>query len=283
MKIFISWSGSKSKKLAEAFNKWLPSTIQAVKPYFSPNDIDKGSRWALEIAKELEETDIGLLFLTKDNIKAPWLMFEAGALSKSMENSRVVPLLFELEPTDIKGPLTSFQSSKFEKEEIRSLLVTINNQLDDKGLDTKVLDSVFDKWWPDLNEQIDNILQSHPVDSTHDEIRTDRDILEEILEHSRLIRSRDFLIRSQIETFLPVRDTDPILDQRIEYLDLTVRAVNCLKAENIEYIGQLAQYSEMDLLKIPNLGRKSWSEIKEELYKNRLSLGQDLPDWAIPF
>ena len=83
MKIFISWSGDQSKKIAEILRKWLPSVIQAAKPYYSPDDIAKGAKWGSEIAQELDASKIGILCPTADNITAPWIMFEAGALCQT--------------------------------------------------------------------------------------------------------------------------------------------------------------------------------------------------------
>lgn len=154
MKIFISWSGDKSKEIASVFKDWIPAVIQAAKPYFSPNDIDKGARWSNEIAKELEESQIGLICLTDDNLLAPWLMFEAGALSKSMDKARVCPMLFGIEPTDLSGPLVQFQATPFSKDEVYKVIKTINSQLGDSALSVSVVDSVFEKWWPDLDEKI---------------------------------------------------------------------------------------------------------------------------------
>ena len=72
---------------------------------------------------------------------------------------------------------------------------------------------------------------------------------------------------------------DPALLQAIDELDLTVRSANCLKAENIYYVGDLIQRSEMELLKTPNLGRKSLTEIKDVLATKGLSLGMQLENW----
>jgi DNA-directed RNA polymerase subunit alpha len=74
-------------------------------------------------------------------------------------------------------------------------------------------------------------------------------------------------------------DFDPLLLRSIEELELTVRSTNCLKAENIFLIGDLIQRSEMDLLKTPNLGKKSLNEIKDELASRSLSLGTVLKNW----
>jgi DNA-directed RNA polymerase subunit alpha len=67
--------------------------------------------------------------------------------------------------------------------------------------------------------------------------------------------------------------------QAIDDLDLTVRSANCLKAENIYYVGDLIQRTEMELLKTPNLGKKSLTEIKEVLASKGLSLGMHLDNW----
>jgi DNA-directed RNA polymerase subunit alpha len=72
---------------------------------------------------------------------------------------------------------------------------------------------------------------------------------------------------------------DPILLRPVDELELTVRSANCLKAEAIQYIGDLVRRSEQDLLKTPNLGRKSLSEIKEVLATRGLTLGMKLENW----
>ncbi len=72
---------------------------------------------------------------------------------------------------------------------------------------------------------------------------------------------------------------DPILLRPVDDLELTVRSANCLKAENIYYIGDLIQRSENELLKTPNLGRKSLNEIKDVLAARGLTLGMKLESW----
>ena len=79
--------------------------------------------------------------------------------------------------------------------------------------------------------------------------------------------------RASAQTF------DPILLRPVDDLELTVRSANCLKAENIYYIGDLIQRTENELLKTPNLGRKSLNEIKEVLASRGLTLGMKLENW----
>ncbi len=75
MKVFLSWSGTRSHKVALVFRDWLPSVIQQIVPYVSSEDIDKGARWSTDIAKELSDSTFGIVCVTRDNLSAPWLTF----------------------------------------------------------------------------------------------------------------------------------------------------------------------------------------------------------------
>jgi TIR domain len=188
-KVFISWSGPLSQRLGEALHKWLPSALQFVKPYFSPEDIEKGTKWGSEISNELESSNIGVICLTQDNTEKPWILFEAGALSKSLDRSLVCTLLFGMENSDVKGPLTSFQSTRFNKEDFKRLFATINSAAGESMLEKTVLDDVFDMWWPKLEAEITSILKSSDKVEKK-ERRSERDILEELLELTRMNSSR---------------------------------------------------------------------------------------------
>ncbi|MDB5800786.1 MAG: hypothetical protein JWL63_1725 [Rhodocyclales bacterium] len=184
MKVFISWSGPLSRRFGEALREWLPGVVQLVTPYFTPSDIEKGARWSAEIAKELSEAQIGILCITRENLHSDWILFEAGALSKSLEKSHVCPILFGITNTDLSGPLKQFQTTEFEKVEFHKLIGLINSRLGDQKLPPKTLDNVFEKWWPDLEKRVQAILAD--VREPEEPIRSDRDILEEILQINRL-------------------------------------------------------------------------------------------------
>ncbi|MGN8075620.1 TIR domain-containing protein [Enterobacter sp. 22104] len=185
MELFISWSGERSRAIAEAIREWIPCVIQAVKPYFSPEDINKGQRWSTEISSKLESSKLGIIVLTSTNLDAPWLMFEAGALSKSLDTSRVCPLLFGVTPAEVIGPLVQFQCSIFNQTEALKLLRSINNMLGDEKLEEKTLYSVFEVFWPQLSLKIDSITKTPENSKVKVNTRDDRDILEEILRLSR--------------------------------------------------------------------------------------------------
>ena len=183
MKVFISWSGEHSKKLGEALRDWLPSVLQLITPYFTPSDMEKGTRWSTDIATELSTSKIGVLCITPDNIHSDWILFEAGALSKSLDKTHVCPVLFGVTNTDLAGPLKQFQTTEFIKSDMHQLLGVINNQISDNKLPQKTLDTAFEKWWPDLEEKIGLILAE--VSEPEQPIRSDRELLEEILQLSR--------------------------------------------------------------------------------------------------
>lgn len=90
MDIFLSWSGIKSKKIAKAFKEWLPTILQALKPFYSSEDIAKGKRWSPELAKKLNDNNYGIIIMTDENTQAPWILFEAGALSKTWKMEEFV-------------------------------------------------------------------------------------------------------------------------------------------------------------------------------------------------
>lgn len=187
MKVFLSWSGDLSRELAEALRDWLPAVLQSIKPFFTPNDIEKGARWNKDISQELEESSFGIFCLTRENLAKPWIMFEAGALSKRIDSSRVCPVLFGVDSADLEGPLVQFQASPFSEAEVRKLMKTLNSGLGEARLEDSVLSSVFEMWWPRLNDKVTKVLEKHarnPAATTSS--RTDRDILEEVLQLTRL-------------------------------------------------------------------------------------------------
>ena len=198
MKVFISWSGNKSHRVALVFREWLPSVIQSLEPYVSSEDIDKGARWSSDIAKELENSTFGILCVTKENLNAPWLSFEAGALSKTMDKSFVTPFLFDIKRAEVNGPILQFQSTIFDKEDIKKLLQTLNRACGENGITETMLDKAFEVWYPTLEKELKDL---HDVlDVVEEDRSTEAEekhsaIIEEILELSRnnqkLLRNPD--------------------------------------------------------------------------------------------
>lgn len=160
MKVFLSWSGDASHQIARALYGWLPMLIQRIEPYIS-SEIDKGARWSTDIARELESSSFGIACVTNENKEAPWLLFEAGALSKSVAEGRLAPLLCGIEQSDIqRSPISQFQMTKFERAEFLRLLHSINSSLGLEALEVMVLDNLFDALWPSLSAAVEAILEA---------------------------------------------------------------------------------------------------------------------------
>ena len=138
---------------------------------------------------------------------------------------------------------------------------------------------------------------NYVVENARVEQRTDLDRLVLNLETNgtidpeSAIRKAATILHNQIAVFVDLQapepeieeekpaEVDPILLRPVDDLELTVRSANCLKAENIHYIGDLIQKTEVELLKAPNLGKKSLTEIKDVLASHALSLGMRLENW----
>ena len=155
MKVFISWSGDQSHKLATCLIEWLPNVIQRAHPFIS-SEIDKGARWSSIIAKELNDTDFGILCVTGENIKAPWLLFEAGAISKSLDHARVAPILVGITKDALSGnPLSQFQLSELTRNDILSVVKSLNKADTADPLSERRLNEAFDAFWPKLEAAIE--------------------------------------------------------------------------------------------------------------------------------
>lgn len=204
MKVLVGWSGERSWQLAIFLRNWLKDVVQALDPWVSGKDIDKGVGWDAEVAAALQESRVGIICLTPENLQEPWLHFEAGALSKQRfdtEKNHVCTYLLGLSPTEIpNGPLAQFQHTKAEREDTRALLHTINSLLGDSALSEKQLDTAFDRWWPDLEEKLQE-LQSMRVEPPPK--RTQQAMLEELLESVRgLVRRLEALQSRELFTAL---------------------------------------------------------------------------------
>jgi len=179
MKIFFSWSGKTSQQVAIVFGDWLKDVIQGVDIFMSydmsKDGIEKGKVGLNKIAKNLEASNFGILFICEDNIGSPWINFEAGALSKNLDDSYVVPFLFNLSRNEFeknKVPIRQFQSTVVRKDDIEELILTIlkaqKNPVD-KQIDLKksVL-KAFNNYYDELEENLNNISVSQNENINND-------------------------------------------------------------------------------------------------------------------
>jgi len=159
MKVFISWSGERSKKVALALREWLPCVIPSIEPWMSDKDIPPGVRFFEFITKQLNDAKFGIICLTQDNYSSPYILFEAGALAKTINNeSLVCPYLFDLTPKELTtGPLIQFQATLADKEGTWNLIRSLNESLSVSTSNIGNLPKVFEHWWLDLKLALDKI------------------------------------------------------------------------------------------------------------------------------
>jgi hypothetical protein len=144
----------------------------------SASDVEAGARWNERIQHQLNESRFGILCVTHENINSPWLLFEAGALAKTIEGNFVCPYLIGLEPVDLpQGPLSQFQAKRACRSETRDLLLSINQALGEQRLEQGRVDRGFDRWWPDLETALASLpvgingeRQRRPVDEVVEEV-----------------------------------------------------------------------------------------------------------------
>lgn len=187
MKVFMSWSGDKSKAIAEKLRDWLPTIVQSVEPWMSSQDIPAGGRGMLAMANELEVGSFGVLCLTQENKQAPWINFEAGALSKVIDTSKVVPFLVNLKISDVTGPLTQFQAvNACDKDDVFRMIKAIAAASGPRPVPEDRLHKIFDALWPELEAKINELRNNTTGHEQGEENhRSERDILEELLTLTR--------------------------------------------------------------------------------------------------
>lgn len=206
MKVFLSWSGQRSKEVASLLSDWLCCVIQASRPWISTRDLDRGSLWFGEINDQLKDTTVGIICLTQENKGRPWILFEAGALAKGLSTSRVCTLLVDLEPKDIEDPLAQFNHTFPTRESVLGLVKTLNGALSSGGLDIRILEQVFNTYWPQFEERFAKVLQDTEAQPPS-KPRPKEDVLGEILENTRMLNSRIRRLEHENERYR-VREMD---------------------------------------------------------------------------
>jgi TIR domain len=193
MKVFVSWSGDLSRTAAESLKKFLPCMIQGLEVFVSKHDLESGGRWGPQLASELEGSSFGIICLTADNQAAPWILYEAGALTKLADGRACGLLLDGLTPANVAGPLAQFQHRRMVDDEFFLLFRDLNQRLPTPLKDDQ-LRMVFSKWWPDVDAEYKVLLAKGPTAAKTSSngkpgTRDDRELLEEILERVRAMPS----------------------------------------------------------------------------------------------
>lgn len=196
MSVFISWSGERSKAIAELLDDWLQCVLQTIDPWISTQDISKGTLWNNEINNQLKGINTGIICLTRENKNSPWILFETGALAKGISSNRVCTFLIDLQPQDISDPLAQFNHTFPTKDDMFKLLITLNDGLE-KPLREKILKGVFETYWGQFEQKFSKILQQTQEQASEIPETSDKDILTEILSSVRNVEKRVRFLESR--------------------------------------------------------------------------------------
>src|SRR5260221_7355933 len=145
MKIFISWSGEKSRIFAENLKPWLEQVLPGTDVWLSSEDIDKGTIWFTEILNELEKCHCGVICVTEENHLAPWIHFEAGGMIKGLGKSKVATILLDIDYGQLKQPLNQFNGLRPNRVGAYHLVKSFN-KASDHPIKDYVLERTFEKF-----------------------------------------------------------------------------------------------------------------------------------------
>jgi hypothetical protein len=251
--VFISWSGRRSKWVAEGLRAWLPLVVQSATPWMSARDIDPGSRGLNEITSKLQSAKIGISCLTPENLSAPWLLYEAGALAKAIDDRPrlCTYLLAGLQPEDVGDPLGMFQATVAEKEATRILIHTINRFVGDKPLSEFSMNQVFEKWWPDLENKISEM--PSPAEEEPVVKRTINDIAADLLKFARADAADRESIIEKLSHIENVLDRAPFGDSMVSYFSnlplttysATSNTIGKLSSDDVAYLKKIISDEEV--------------------------------------
>lgn len=186
-RVFIAWSGERSRLVAHALRDWVPLVAQAADPWMSEKDIHAGARWSHELDMRLGESKFGIICLTPENLGNTYIHFEAGAISKAVENAekeRVVPYLLDLSPAEVTGPLSGFQMAMADQHGTLKLLGDLHAALGSQALDPAGIKPLFEAMWPRLEASLRTARGASVVKGPD---RSVEEMVPEILERVRAI------------------------------------------------------------------------------------------------
>lgn len=154
MKVFISWSGQKSRAAAQALREWLPEIFDAVRPWMSEYDIKAGAQWYEELREALAGTRYCIVCLDYQSLSSPWVLFEVGYAARELPRS-ICPYLLDLTQLDIlPTPFAVYQAKPATKEGTLDMVRGINDSVDGGLLEDGRLRRKFEREWPWLEERL---------------------------------------------------------------------------------------------------------------------------------
>lgn len=246
--VFLSWSGEQSKKIADAFSDLFKSVFEpTIKSFMSSRDIGAGDRSIGKLFKMLEKCNYGVCFINAENARAPWIQFEAGALSKIVDDSQVMVLLLDQNSiSSLYGtPLAEFQHKLFNKDDVKSIFNEIIKKYglnDAKESFLKRFDSEWDVFNDKAKEALkEKIVKENVTENIQYAEREDLDTIKKMLlnvqnllktEYSQTIKDSISQLKKIVKSMSPEDLKDMKMQFKVQRYELVFQQI----IRNIEEI-----------------------------------------------
>lgn len=263
--VFFSWSGERSKKVAEEFQDLFKGVFDPVIDCFlSTRDIAPGTRSVQILFEKLEKCNYGICFIDSENVRAPWIQFEAGALSKMVADSQVMVLLLDNNTESLQGtPLFEFQHKLFNKEHIQSIfeeIIKLFDQVSSRDSFLKRFENGWDNFYENSNKILANVQNEIDMQNTEkDELNTIKKMLVDVqnllkIDYGQTVRESVGLV-NELKKIMLNMSPDNINDMKMRF---KVQRYEMVFEQNIQSIEELIDNIEIE-------GNYSTEEIIEKL------------------
>jgi hypothetical protein len=174
MQIFISWSGQTSYRVAILIRDLIRKLLPELELWVSAEDIQDGSRWSPDMIRILEQCIFSIICVDPSNHQLPWLNFELGAIARTIGKWNIKVFLFELRPSELRGPLTQYQPVKVDKNDVMRLLDDLTANFPHIEISHDELKQNLENIWPDFYKAIAQISLDSPKETSDQQQAEDK-------------------------------------------------------------------------------------------------------------
>jgi hypothetical protein len=163
MQTFISFSGPLSKEVGKLIHQLIDEVCPVTSPWISDIDVEQGENWFNDIAERINNTDRGIVVITKQNLSSPWIWWEAGALAGRTGFANVDAVLVDADFRDLSGsPLSAYQATTINDRERVCRLITQLNNASPSPRKVQTLQGLFGKLWPQFESSVADLVAKNP-------------------------------------------------------------------------------------------------------------------------
>lgn len=190
MSVFVSWSSPANQKIGRAVREFVSEVLGTDSVFMSDEDIEPGEKSLEEIDAALKRSTAALVIVSATSARDPWLNFEAGAMGVRLEKAKVIPILLDLDFSQLIQPLAQFQGIRFDnREKFSQMLRVLNNQRGESRIKSETLNIVFDTKWNAFIETVQREIDANAKPEDAAALPDESDKIDEILSTLRRMTS----------------------------------------------------------------------------------------------